>query len=335
MSGDTSPRRSAISGGGSAPLRDDAVFLVASLTKPVVAMAVLMLVERGQLALTDRVVDFIPEFNAPAKRNVTIRNLLTHSSGLPDMLPNNRSLRRSQSRLASFCEGTCAVTLDFPPGHGVQYQSMGFVLLAEIIGRVSGHNCSEFITRELLEPLGMKDSLLGTPDHWYDSEPELTQRVAEIRVPPEQQEGSDWNWNSRYWQQLGAPWGGLLSTPADLASFCGMMLNGGRCDEQPLFSPQTVRAALSNQLDTMPNVPEADRRTRPWGFGWRRNWPAHGTSFGDLLSPQACGHWGATGTLFWIDPPRQAACIILSTQPLDPGRNHLIRLSNAIAAAFD
>ncbi|MGD9856551.1 MAG: serine hydrolase domain-containing protein, partial [Planctomycetaceae bacterium] len=111
-------------------LRDDGIYLVASLTKPFVAMAVMMLVEQGRLALNERVVDLIPEFDAPPKRPMTVRHLLTHTSGLPDMLPNNRRLRETNSPLSSFLAGTLAVTLDFPPGRGVQYQSKGFVLLA-------------------------------------------------------------------------------------------------------------------------------------------------------------------------------------------------------------
>jgi CubicO group peptidase (beta-lactamase class C family) len=330
---------------GSPPLRDDAIFLVASLTKPIVAMAVLRLVERGRLALNDRVAEFIPEFDAPDRRAITVRHLLTHTSGLPDMLPNNVSLRRSHAPLAKFVQGSCAVTLDFAPGRGMQYQSMGYALLGDIIQRVSGVPCAEFLRRELFEPLGMRDTSLGVPDDWYQPshqpeaparraavvpslEPKVS-RIAEVRLPPEQEGGDDWNWNSRYWRQLGAPWGGILSTPHDLLLFCRMMLDG----DTRLFSPATVAAATCNQLDCLHDLPEADRRTRAWGFGWRLNWPAHSASFGDLLSPQACGHWGATGTLFWIDPPRDAAAVILSTQPLERSESHLTRLSNMIAAA--
>lgn len=309
-------------------LRDDAIFLVASITKPVVAMAVLNLIERGELALNDRVVDLLPEFAAPPRRPLTVRNLLTHTSGLPDMLPNNRSLRASNSPLSAFFDGTCAVTLDFPPGHGVQYQSMGFVLLAEILQRVSGRPYQQFLQQELFDRLGMQDSCLGAPATWWNGTPPTSDRIVEIRVPEEQRDGIGWNWNSHYWRQFGAPWGGMLASTQDIARFCRAMLV-----DEAILSRASLQQAASNQLLQFASVPEVDRRTRPWGLGWRLNWLAHPATFGDLLGPEVIGHWGATGTLCWLDRSSQTTCVILTSQPLDRGRNHLVRLSNAIVAA--
>ncbi|MBX3438439.1 MAG: beta-lactamase family protein [Planctomycetaceae bacterium] len=315
-------------------LRDDAVFLVASLTKPFVAMAAMLLVEQGRLALNERVVDLIPEFDAPSKRSMTVRHLLTHTSGLPDMLPHNRRLRETNSPLTSFLSGALAVTLDFPPGSGVQYQSMGFVLLAEIVSRVSGLPCREFLRSHIFDPLGMHGTSLGAPDDWFEGDAPRVDRIVEVAVEAEQVGQANWNWNSRYWRQLGAPWGGLLTTPRDLAVFCRMMLAGGEWGGVRIFSPSTITTATTNQLCSLREIPEADRRTRPWGFGWRLNWPAHAASYGDLVGPRTYGHWGATGTMFWIDPDQNAAAVILSTRPFEQSGNHLARLSNAIAAAL-
>jgi CubicO group peptidase (beta-lactamase class C family) len=245
------------------------------------------------------------------------------------MLPNNRKLREENRPISSFFEGTCAVTLDFPPGHGVQYQSMGFVLLAEIISRKTGQPCAEFVRNEIFAPLGMTDSALGAPDDWFDGPAARRERIVEVRLPKEQEGGDGWNWNSRYWQQVGAPWGGMLSSANDVARFCLSMTDRGGP-----FSLATQSAALSNQLISFPDVPEADRRCRPWGLGWRLNWLSHSANFGDLLGPGVAGHWGATGTLCWIDAVTGIVCVILSSQPLDRGRNHLVRLSNAVVAAF-
>lgn len=308
-------------------LPDEAIFLVASLTKPVVGMAALLLVERGDIALNDRIVDLLPEFSSAPRRPMTVRHLLTHTSGLPDMLPNNQKLRESNSPLSAFFEGTCAVTLDFSPGHAVQYQSMGFVLLSEIIRRVSGRTCSEFVRDEIFKPLAMRDAALGAPAAWFES-PSPLDRLTEVRVPEEQREAVGWNWNSRYWLQFGAPWGGMLASAQDVARFCAAMIDGD------LFSPALRAAALSNQLEHFPDIPEADRRTRPWGLGWRLNWISHSSTFGDLLGPHVAGHWGATGTLCWLDTKSRTACVILTTQPLDRVRNHLVRLSNTIVAAL-
>src|ERR687893_491509 len=120
------------------PLRDDAIFTVASITKPVVAMGVLLLVERGLLTLGDRVADHIPEFGGKGRYGIRVRHLLTHTSGLPDMLPHDRDLRRANTPLAQFLADICEVEPLFPPGRGVSYSSCGFVLLGEIVSRVTG-----------------------------------------------------------------------------------------------------------------------------------------------------------------------------------------------------
>ena len=314
-------------------LPEDAIFLVASLTKPIVAMASLLLVERGELGLNDRVADLIPDFSGADRKSTTIRHLLTHTSGLPDMLPNNRALREKQSPLSGFVAGSCGVTLDFPPGRAVQYQSMGFALLGEIITRISGVPYGEFLRREFFEPLGMRDSALSPTVEWL-REPSRAARMAQNRLPPDQV-GTDWGWDSDYWRTLGAPWGGLLTTVHDLGRYCRMMLNGGALGGVRVLSPATVQAARSNQLECLHDTPEADRRTRAWGFGWRFNWTSHSTCFCDLLPGDVCGHWGATGTMFWMDRHSDTAAVMLSTLPLDMGSGaELTRLSNMIAASL-
>jgi CubicO group peptidase (beta-lactamase class C family) len=113
-----------------------------------------------------------------------------------------------------------------------------------------------------------------------------------------------------------------------------MMLAEGRLGDAPIISRAAVRAATRNQFDSMREIPADDRRTRPWGLGWRLNWGAHSANFGDFLGPRAYGHWGATGTLMWIDPDLDASVILLTTQPQEPEGGYLARASNAIAAAM-
>ena len=180
----------------------------------------------------------------------------------------------------------------------------------------------------------MHDTRLGAPDDWFDGTPPVVDRIAEIRVPADQVGATDWNWNSRYWRQLGAPWGGLLTTPWDLGQFAQLMLNRGRTGRGQLISDAAVAEATSNQLAVMKEVPEEERRFRPWGFGWRLQWASHANTFGDLVSPNTYGHWGATGTVLWIDPERESFTLILSTQPLDTNGISFQRVSNAIVAAF-
>jgi len=321
--------------GTAGAVREDAIFLVASLTKPIVAMGTLLLVERGELSLDDRVCEIVSSFRGRGKYGVTVRHLLTHTSGLPDMLPNNRELRESHSSLDAFVAGTCTVEMGFPPGRAVRYQSMGFGLLGEIIRTLTGLSCPEFLRVEIFEPLWMNDTSLGAPDDWFDGPDAKMSRIAEIRVPEDQRDAAtNWGWNSRYWRQLGAPWGGVLSTPADLARFARMMLSGGSLDGVRIFSKATVDAATRNQLLGMPQVPLADRETRAWGYGWRLYWPGSSPYFGDLLGRRMYGHMGATGTLLWLDPDRDAFAVILTTEPQDPHGTYLARLSNSIAASL-
>ena len=310
---------------GAPPLRKDALFLTASITKPVTVTAVMMLVERGELTLEDRVASLIPKFAANGKGEVQVRHLMTHTSGLPDMLPDNVKLRMAHKPLSVFVEEVCKLPLQFPPGTKVGYQSMGTAMLGEIVHQVTGKALPEFLRKEVFDPLDMKDTSLG----W---QPEKKERMAAVREPAEMAK-TDWGWNSPYWLGFGAPWGGMVTSPADFARFCTLLLNGGTLGEVRLLSPATVRAMTLNQLAVMPQVPEEERRCRPWGLGWRLNWPAHSANFGDLLGPRTYGHWGATGTVCWLDPDTQTFAILFTTQPQEPEGRFLARVCNIVAAA--
>ncbi len=307
-------------------IRKDPLFLIASITKPVTATAIMMLLERGRLALDDRVADYVPAFAANGKRDVLIRHLLTHTSGLPDMLPDNEKLRRAHRPLAAFVQETCRLPLLFPPGTRVNYQSMGIAMLAEIVHQISGVALPEFLAKEVFGPLEMADTSLGVQGA-------RRERVVGVRVPAAM-EKEDWNWNGAYWHGFGAPWGGLITSPSDFAKFCQMMLQGGILGKTRILSPASVRAMTSNQLASMPRLIEEERRCRPWGLGWRLNWPAHSANFGDLTGPRVYGHWGATGTLCWIDPDAEAFFIVFTTQPQEPEGRFLARLSNVVAGGL-
>jgi CubicO group peptidase (beta-lactamase class C family) len=311
---------------GKAPLPKDALFLLASPTKPVTVAAAMLLIERGLLTVEDKVASIVPRFAANGKEAVTVLHLMTHTSGLPDMVPNNEKLRKAHAPLSAFVEETCTLPLAFAPGTQVSYQSMGTLMIAEIVHQVTGVALPEFVRREIFEPLGMSDTSLGMT---------ATQksRIAAVRTGPELYQ-ADWHWNSDYWRALGAPWGGLITSPTDYARLCQAMLNGGELDDVRVWSAATVRAMAANQLATMPQVPEEDRRCRPWGLGWRRNWPGHIDGFGDLLGPRVFGHWGATGTLVWMDPDAEAFFVLLTTRPLDEGGRLLAKVSNLVAAAW-
>jgi CubicO group peptidase (beta-lactamase class C family) len=309
------------------PIGPDAMFLLASITKPITYLGAMLLVERGQLCLSDRVTHYLPEFAAHGKKDTLVFHLFTHTSGLPDMLPNNTELRREHAPLRKFLEGAVRDTIPlFRPGTQLRYQSMGTAVVAEIIQRLSGQSIAQFLRREIFEPLGLKSTGLGSQSFPRD-------RLVRVQVP-EYQAGSDFDWNSTYWQELGAPWGGLFSTPEDFAVICQLMLSGGSWAGVRLLSPAAVRMMTTNRLDDLPDLPEPVRRTQPWGLGWRLNHSGTPDSWGDLLRRQVFGHTGATGTMVWMDPQTGGFCLLLTSALRERAPWRLVHLSNAVAAAF-
>ena len=288
------------------PIRKDAIFVTASISKPITYLGAMLLVERGQLNLSDRVTRYIPEFAAHGKEETLVLHLFTHTSGLPDMLPNNAELRKQHAPLKKFIEGAILETKPlFKPGTKLSYQSMGTLVVAEIVQRLSGRPIAEFLRREIFLPLGLKSTNLGSGDF----PPERLVRVQE----PAYLAGRDYGWNSPYWRKLGAPWGTLFSTPEDFAAICQLFLAKGRHGNIRLLSPASVRMMTTNRLNDLPDLPETDRRTRPWGLGWRLNHLGTPGSWSDLLGRHVFGHTGATGTTVWMDPKRDGFCILLTS----------------------
>ncbi len=309
------------------PIREDGMFLMASITKPVTYLGAMLLVERGLLNLTDPVVRYVPEFKGKDKDLVLVRHLFTHTSGLPDMLPDNTELRKKHVPGQRFLDGAVRdTTLAFKPGTQVSYQSTGTAIVAEIIQRLSGLTIADFLRKEIFEPLGLKSTALGAKGF-------PRERLVRVQLPDEQV-GSDWGWNSPYWQDVGAPWGGLFSTPEDFAVICQLMLSKGTHAGVKLLSPASVRAMTTNRLVEEPELPEPIARTKPWGLGWRMNHPGTSGSWGDLLGKDVFGHTGATGTTVWIDPQTQGFCLLLTTAIREKAPWRLVHLSNAVAAAF-
>ena len=308
-------------------LRKDAMFLLASITKPIVYTAAMMLVERGQLNLGDLVTRHIPEFEAHGKGKTLVGHLFTHTSGLPDMLKDNEKLRRDHAPLEKFLAGASKDTVPlFEAGTKLSYQSMGTAVVAEIIQRLSGKPIALFLRKEIFEPLGLKSTGLGSKGFPRG-------RLVRVQVSDEQAK-TDFGWNSEYWQQLGAPWGGLFSTPEDLAVLCQLMLSGGEWSGVRLLSPMAVKMMTTNRLDDLPELPEPVRRTQPWGLGWRMNHPGTRDSWGDLLGRHVFGHTGATGTMAWMDPQTQGFCLLLTSAPYEKAPWRMVNLSNAVAASF-
>jgi CubicO group peptidase (beta-lactamase class C family) len=274
-------------------------FLIASPTKPMTAACVLWLRDRRELALTDPVSRYLPAFSGGQRGEVTIAHLLTHSSGLPDMLPENTELRRRHAPLSEFVAATCRTDLLFRPGDKVSYQSMGILLAAAIVEKVSGETMPAFMRRTLFDPLRMRQTSLGLGGRDIAA-------TARCQVPDA--ERSDWDWNSAYWRNLGAPWGGAHATAADLSAFLEAFAAPDVGGPLPEATCREMRAIQTGTL-------------RPrYGFGWQRDPGA----FGRTCSADTFGHFGSTGTMIWHDPGTTTTFVLLTTRPATESRDRLL-----------
>ena len=292
------------------------VFLLASITKPMTAIGVMILADRGQLALSDPVHKYIPEFTGGDRQLVTIRHLVTHASGLPDQLDENVELRKRRAPLKEFVAGTCRTPLLFKPGTQVKYQSMGLLLAAEIAERITKNPFRDFLSDELFRPAGMTKTSLGLGGRKISDTMQC-----QVESAPGLYGGGDstqsWNWNSQYWRDLGAPWGGAHSTASDVARMLTMFLKpDGR-----ILKRETAAAMIKNQTTGL---------NEPRGIGWMIK-PGE---FGRSCSPRTFGHYGATGTVAWADPQTELVCVLLTTKPADQSRSHLLGpVSDAVSAS--
>jgi CubicO group peptidase (beta-lactamase class C family) len=304
------------------PVEPDSVFLLASITKPVTATAVMLLVERGRVSLDDPVSRYIPEFRGGERGRVLVRHLLSHTSGLPDMLPENLQLRRAHAPLSEFVRRTCATPLLFTPGTRVSYQSMGTLLAGEIVQRVTGERLRDFLRREIFRVLGMKNSSLGLGKRrvsetvWSSGPPEASKQDLAI-----------YGWSTEYWRDLGAPWGGMHATTTDLAALLQTFLNGGAYEGRRLLKPETAKAMITDQNRGLHS---------PWGLGWALAGSRAWNYFGKRVSPNTFGHVGATGTIAWADPEKELICVVLTNRPVDVDKGELLRkVSEAVAGAAE
>jgi beta-lactamase class C len=276
----------------------ESMFLLGSITKPFAAVAAMVLSDRGELRLSDRVVKYIPEFSEGVRREITIGQLLTHTSGLPDQLADNNAMRARHATLADFVQGTVRTPLLFAPGTKYHYQSMGILLAAEIVQRIARTPLPEFLAKHVFAPLGMKRTVLGLGAFKKsDMMPMQTEHAA-----PEAGAGDpkakDWDWNSDYWRNLGAPWGGAHSTAEDMAVFLRSFLH----PDGKVLREETARLMIQ---DHTPGL-EAHR-----GLGFM----VGPEGFGKGCSARAFGHSGSTGTLAWADPAMDTIFVLLTTLP--------------------
>lgn len=301
-------------------------FLVASITKPVIALAVLKLAAEGQLSLSSRVPELLPQLRNRTYRRITLRHLLTHSSGLRESVAANQELRQQAATVSDFMAAAEQETLLFPVGTDCKYSSIGYLLLGAIIEAASGEALPRYLKQHLFDPLQMSSTSLGT------SPGDLT--VCRNELPIWQEDAESWDWNSDYWKQFGAAWGGLFSTAGDLIRLAEVFLNDGQlADGSQVLPTSAVRAMLTNQTAWLRSQPEFTGPAKDWSYGFRMQWPFHSASFGDFVSGHTVGHWGATGTVLWIDPAFHRAACVLTTIPFENSRVPIQKIGNVLANA--
>jgi uncharacterized protein YbbC (DUF1343 family) len=337
------------------PMTEDTVFDAASLTKVVACTpAVMLLVERGRIELEERVQTFIPEFKGDGKEMITLRQLLTHTSGLrPDI-----STRPAWSGYDTAIRMACAEKLVSPPGTAFRYSDINFFLLGEVVRRVSGLSLDEFVEREVYRPLNMVDTGfrpfmtsnvtdLATPDSRGKNPTgaALTVQGANARIPapasgvatkattpisriaPTERiddrilRGVVHDPTARYMGGV-AGHAGLFTTAADLARYARMLLNLGELDGVRVFKEETVRLMTSVQS------PDHIRARR--GLGWDID-SGYSRPRGKIFPLGSFGHTGFTGTALWIDPFSKTFWILLSNRVHPDGNGSVLSLQATLA----
>ena len=291
------------------PMNPDTIFDIASLTKVVATTtAIMQLVDAGKIDLDCPVAKYWPVFGANGKGRVTIRNLMTHSSGL-------RADINPRSSWSGYDGGVVAVAEDEPvycPGQGYRYSDANFVALGEVVRRVSGQTLNVYCAQKIFGPLGMKNTgFLPSP-------------AVKDRIAP-----TDVRWGAVHdptAYKLGGVAGnaGVFSTADDLAILCQMILNQGTYQGKRILSPQAVAAMIKPQRVPGSNVIH--------GLGWDIKSP-YSRAFNLAFPFGSFGHTGYTGTSIWMDP-KSKTCLIILTNRLHPhGRGEVKSLRTYVSAA--
>ncbi|MDP9152185.1 MAG: DUF1343 domain-containing protein [Myxococcota bacterium] len=278
------------------PMTVDTVFDLASLTKPVATATTLMaLMERGAVRLDEPLVRYVPECGREGKGAITLRQLLLHVSGLPADTPKEDF---AQGR-AEAIRRICNVPLRGPPGTVSIYSDLGFILLEEVVRRVTSRELSAVAGEMVFGPLGMRDTAFLPTDA-------LRKRAAWTELV-------DGEWRAGVVHDpraflLGGVAGhaGLFSTADDLAIYARALLGGGEANGERILSPRSVAAMVAPH-----DVPAG---IRALGWAVQSQWRGEG------FSPRAFGHFGFTGTSLWIDPDKDLFVAVLSNRVHPDGK---------------
>ncbi len=298
------------------PMTEDTIFDAASLTKVLACSpAIMLLVERGEVKLDERAQTYISEFTGDGKEAITVRQLLTHTSGLRPDIETRSDWHGQQAAIKKACEEK----LQDLPGAVFRYSDINFFLLGEIVQRVSKMPLQEFVELEIYQPLKMADTGYLPPES----------KVARI-APTELVAGKTWRAtvHDPTARHMGGVAGhaGAFVTAADLARYARMLLHLGELDGVRLFKPETIKLMTSVQTPASLSA----RR----GLGWDIDSGYSGPR-GEFFPLGSYGHTGWTGTSIWIDPFSQSFVIFLSNRnhPTEQGNISTLRARLGTLAA--
>ena len=288
----------------------DTIFDLASLTKPLAtATALMVLAEQGKVDLDERAARYVPEFRTHGKEAITLRQLLTHVSGLPAETP----VADYEGGRAGAMKHILALALKASPGTKFIYSDIGFLVLEEVLRRVTGGSLAAFADAAIFRPLGMNETGF------------LPSAARRPRIAPTEKRGDAWmrgDVHDPRAYRLGGVAGhaGLFSTATDLARYARMVLGAGMLDGARVLSAESVHKMLAPH-----DVPGGIR-----ALGWDLQ-SAYSTNRGTALSRRAVGHGGYTGASLWIDPEQDLFVIFLSNRVHPDGKGSINALAGAIA----
>jgi CubicO group peptidase (beta-lactamase class C family) len=278
---------------------------LASLTKVIATTTSLMLlVERGHVRLDAPVATYVPEFSAPGTAGITVRQLLTHTSGLradiPD--PELKAIPDSGALMGRVLRETPRV----PPGSRVIYSDLNAILLGAVVQGVAGEPLDVFAAREIFTPLGLRETMFRPPSR-------LRLRIAPTGVWRGQPVAGVVNDGSAFKLRGVSGNAGLFAPAADLARFAQFMLRGGTLPNgRRLVREETVRLFTTKAT-------EFGARAEARALGWQALPTGERvSSAGTLFGPRSYGHTGWTGTSLWIDPDRDLFVVLLTNRAYQP-----------------
>jgi CubicO group peptidase (beta-lactamase class C family) len=290
------------------PVEPTTIYDLASVTKVIaLTTACMLLVDQGKLALDAPVERYVPAFHGPDKERVTIRHLLTHSSGLPAWRP----LYRESASRAEALALVDTTPLERPPGETFVYSDLGAIVLMQVVEAITGEPLDQYVTARVFGPLGMPATRYLPPPSWRgriaptEMDTAFRHRLLQGEVHDE---------NAGRLEGVSGH-AGLFSNALDLSRFAALLLNGGAWDTLQLIRSETVAEFTRRQ-----DVPPGSSRALGWDTP---DEPRDSTSSAGMqLSARAFGHTGFTGTSLWMDPDRDLF-IILLTNRVNPSRSNI------------